>query len=291
MSWKSKLTPYILLIPTFLVIIIFIYWPAAYSFKLSFYQESFFGNKSIFVGLDNFIDLFSDPEYYQAVFTSFIYSFSTVFLTIFIAFLISQLLVQNIPGTRLFRLFIFTPYAISPAIAGTLWSFLLTPTVGYLNYLFMELFGINTDWLTTTPYAFIAVMLATIWKMLPFDLIFYIAGLQSIPDSLLESSMIDGANLWQRMWKIKFPLLSPITFYLFIMNFTTTMFVSFGIIDIMTKGGPFGTTTTMIYKLYLDAFAFQNNGLAAAQSIVMFAVMGVITFIYFHNVEKSVHYQ
>jgi sn-glycerol 3-phosphate transport system permease protein len=291
MSWKSKLTPYLLLIPTFVVIILFIYWPAAYSFKLSFFQESFFGNKSIFVGLDNYTQLFQDPAYYKALLTSFIYSFSTVFLTMFIAFLISQLLVQNVPGTRFFRLFIFAPYAISPAIAGILWSFLLTPTVGYLNYVFMKLFGIDTDWLTTTPYAFIAIMLATIWKMLPFDLIFYIAGLQSIPDSLLESSMIDGANLWQRMWKIKFPLLSPISFYLFIMNFTTTMFTSFGIIDIMTKGGPSGTTTTLIYKLYLDAFTYSNNGSAAAQSVIMFAIMGVITIIYFKGVEKSVHYQ
>lgn len=287
----SKLTPYLLLLPTFAIIITFIYIPAVYSFRLSFYQESFFGNRSIFVGIDNFKELFTDSEYYRVLGTTFVYSFISVFATIFLAFLIAQLLVQDVPGKRIFRMLIFAPYAISPAIAATLWSFLLAPTVGHVNYLFMELFHINVDWLTAAPYAFIAVVIATVWKMLPFDLIFYIAGLQSVPDSILESSMLDGANRWQRMWKIKFPLLTPITFYLFIMNFTTTMFASFGIIDIMTRGGPLGTTTTLIYKLYLDAFAFQNNGSAAAQSIVMFAIMGVITFLYFKNVEKGVHYQ
>jgi sn-glycerol 3-phosphate transport system permease protein len=134
-------------------------------------------------------------------------------------------------------------------------------------------------------------MLASIWKMVPFALIFYIAGLQSIPDSLVESSFIDGANLWQRMWKIKFPLLSPITFYLVIMTITNAMFNSFGIIDVMTKGGPTGDTTTLIYKLYLDAFTYQNTGSAASQSIIMFIIMGVVTFFYFKNVESKVHYQ
>jgi sn-glycerol 3-phosphate transport system permease protein len=137
----------------------------------------------------------------------------------------------------------------------------------------------------------VAVMFASIWKMIPFALIFYIAGLQSIPDSLVESSFIDGANLWQRMWKIKFPLLSPITFYLVIMTITNAMFNAFGIIDVMTKGGPTGDTTTLIYKLYLDAFTYQKTGSAASQSIIMFLIMGVVTFFYFKNVESKVHYQ
>jgi sn-glycerol 3-phosphate transport system permease protein len=153
------------------------------------------------------------------------------------------------------------------------------------------LFGLNVDFLTSSPYALVAVMFASIWKMIPFALIFYIAGLQSIPDSLVESSFIDGANLWQRMWKIKFPLLSPITFYLVIMTITNAMFNAFGIIDVMTKGGPTGDTTTLIYKLYLDAFTYQKTGSAASQSIIMFLIMGVVTFFYFKNVESKVHYQ
>ncbi|MDK2838658.1 MAG: sn-glycerol 3-phosphate transport system permease protein [Thermosipho sp. (in: thermotogales)] len=287
----KKLTPYLLLVPTFLIIILFIYFPAFNSFKLSFFQESFFGDKSIFVGLDNYIDLFTDSEYYKVLRTTFIYSLSSVGITIFLAFLIAQLLVKNLPGTRIFRTLMFSPYAVSPAISATLWSMMFTPTAGLLSYLFQVIFHIDVDWLTTVPYAMIALIAATVWKMLPFDLIFYIAALQNIPDSILESSLIDGASSWTRMWKIKFPLVTPITFYLFIMNFTTTMFSSFGIIDIMTRGGPLGSTTTMIYRLYLDGFAFQDNGLAAAESVVMFGVMSIITYLYFRFVEKGVHYQ
>jgi sn-glycerol 3-phosphate transport system permease protein len=279
-----KFLPYLLLIPTFLVIGIFIYWPAGLSFRLSLFRTSPFGNRELYVGLENFIRLFQNPTYLQAMLTTLIYVGITVFFTILISFLLAQLLNQDIPGTRWFRLFIFAPYAISPAIAGTLWSFLLNPVVGHLNYFFNSLFGLNVDFLTSSPYALIAVMFASIWKMVPFALIFYIAGLQSIPDSLVESSFIDGANLWQRMWKIKFPLLSPITFYLVIMTITNAMFNSFGIIDVMTKGGPTGDTTTLIYKLYLDAFTYQNTGSAASQSIIMFIIMGVVTFFYFKNV-------
>ncbi|SDC94243.1 carbohydrate ABC transporter permease [Geotoga petraea] len=286
-----KFLPYLLLIPTFLVIGIFIYWPAGLSFRLSLFRTSPFGNRELYVGLENFIRLFQNPTYLQAMLTTLIYVGITVFFTILISFLLAQLLNQDIPGTRWFRLFIFAPYAISPAIAGTLWSFLLNPVVGHLNYFFNSLFGLNVDFLTSSPYALIAVMFASIWKMVPFALIFYIAGLQSIPDSLVESSFIDGANLWQRMWKIKFPLLSPITFYLVIMTITNAMFNSFGIIDVMTKGGPTGDTTTLIYKLYLDAFTYQNTGSAASQSIIMFIIMGVVTFFYFKNVESKVHYQ
>lgn len=286
-----KILPYLLLIPTFLIIGIFIYWPAGLSFRLSLFRTSPFGNKELYVGLKNFLDLFQNPAYLQAILVTVIYVVVTVFFTILISFLLAQLLNQDIPGTRWFRLFIFAPYAISPAIAGTLWSFLLNPVVGHLNYFFNSLFGLNVDFLTSSPYALVAVMFASIWKMIPFALIFYIAGLQSIPDSLIESSFIDGANLWQRMWKIKFPLLSPITFYLVIMTITNAMFNSFGIIDVMTKGGPTGDTTTLIYKLYLDAFKYQKTGSAASQSIIMFLIMGVVTFFYFKNVESKVHYQ
>jgi sn-glycerol 3-phosphate transport system permease protein len=286
-----KILPYLLLIPTFLVIGIFIYWPAGLSFRLSLFRTSPFGNRELYVGLENFLDLFQNPVYLQAMLTTLIYVGVTVFFTILISFLLAQLLNQDIPGTRWFRLFIFAPYAISPAIAGTLWSFLLNPVVGHLNYFFNSLFGLNVDFLTSSPYALVAVMFASVWKMVPFALIFYIAGLQSIPDSLVESSFIDGASLWQRMWKIKFPLLSPITFYLVIMTITNAMFNAFVIIDVMTKGGPTGDTTTLIYKLYLDAFTYQKTGSAASQSIIMFIIMGVVTFFYFKNVERKVHYQ
>jgi sn-glycerol 3-phosphate transport system permease protein len=151
--------------------------------------------------------------------------------------------------------------------------------------------GESINWLNQVPYALISIIVSSVWKMLPFSIIFYLAGLQSISESIIESSLIDGANVWQRMWKIKFPMLSPITFYLVIMNITNGMFQSFGIIDIMTRGGPLGSTTTLIYKLYQDAFFFQKTSLAAAESVVLFIIMSFITFLYFRFGEKRVHYQ
>lgn len=286
-----KILPWILLIPTFIVIIIFIYWPAGLSFRLSAYRQAPFGRGEIFVGWRNFENLFNNQEYINAITTTVIYVLVTVSATVLLSFLLAQLLNQKLPGTKLYRLFIFAPYAISPTIAATLWASLLNPVVGHVNYAFMQLFGINVNWITSTPYALYAILFASIWKMLPFGIIFYLAGLQSIPDSVIESSLIDGANVWKRMWKIKFPLLSPITFYIIIMTFISAMFNSFGIIDIMTRGGPRGYTTTMVYKLYLDAFRFNQTGSAAAQTIVLFVIMGIVTFLYFKLTEKKVHYR
>lgn len=286
-----KLTPYFLLIPAFLIIGLFIYWPAVYSFNLSFHRETPFGTRMIYVGLKNFKRLFSSQVYTDSVKVTIAYVTLSVTITVILSLFLAMLLNQKIPAVRLYRTFIFAPYAISPAIAGTLWTFLLNPVVGHVNYFLMKTFGIQVEWLTTKPYAFYAVVLATVWKMMPFDIIFYLAGLQSIPDELLESARIDGASLWKRITKIIVPLLSPITFYLVIMNTITTMFAAFAIIDVMTKGGPANSTTTMIYRLYLDAFAFQRTGKAAAESVILFLIMAVITIFYFRLVEKRVHYQ
>ncbi|PLV56158.1 carbohydrate ABC transporter permease [Thermotoga sp. SG1] len=287
----KKILPYLLLLPTFLIIVLFIYWPAAYSLRLSFYRITPLGNRMVFVGLRNFQRLFQNPEYLNAIKVTVIYVLSSLVLTIFIAFFIALLLNMNLPGNRAFRALIFTPYAISPAIAGVLWSFLLNPVVGHVNYILSKLFGLQVEWLTTKPYALIAVIVATVWKTLPFDIIFYLAGLQDIPQELLEASMVEGANSWTRTWKIVFPLLSPITFYLIIMNLVSFMFSSFAIIDVTTKGGPGNSTTTLIYRLYLDAFAFQKTGPAAAQSVVLFLIMAVVTIFYFKFGERRVHYQ
>jgi len=287
----KKVLPYLLLIPTFIVISLFIYWPAIYSLRLSFYRISPLGNRMVFVGLKNFKRLFENPEYLYSIRITLVYVLASLILTIFLAFFIALLLNMNLPGSRIYRALIFTPYAISPAIAGVLWSFLLNPVVGHVNYILSKLFGLQVEWLTTKPYALIAVIIATVWKTLPFDIIFYLAGLQDIPQELIEASMVEGASAWTRTWRIVFPLLSPITFYLIIMNLVSFMFSSFAIIDVTTKGGPGNFTTTMIYRLYLDAFAFQKTGPAAAQSVVLFVIMAVVTVFYFKFGERRVHYQ
>ncbi|PNR99671.1 glycerol-3-phosphate transporter permease [Petrotoga mexicana DSM 14811] len=290
MKW-GKYTPYLLLAPTLIIIALFIYWPAINSFLMSFYKISPFGDKRIFAGFDNYIKLFENEAYWEALRVTFIYIVTTVIIVIILGYLIAQLLDNKVFGVKIYRTLIFVPYVISFTIGGALWTFMLNPVAGHVNYILSRITGESINWLNQVPYALISIIVASVWKMLPFSIIFYLAGLQSISESIIESSLIDGANVWQRMWKIKFPILSPITFYLVIMNITNGMFESFGIIDIMTRGGPLGSTTTLIYKLYQDAFFFQKTSLAAAESVVLFIIMSFITFLYFRFGEKRVHYQ
>jgi sn-glycerol 3-phosphate transport system permease protein len=190
-----------------------------------------------YIGLKNFTRLFSDVDYIYSVKFTIVYVVITVSITILLSFLIATQLIKKVPGVRLFRTLIFAPYAVSPAIAGALWTFMLNPVVGHISYFFQRTFGIQVEWLTSKPHAFYAIVFASVWKMLPFDMIFYIASIQNVPGEMLESAKIEGAGVMQRTWKIIFPLVSPITFYLVIMNIVTTMFSSFAIIDVMTKGG------------------------------------------------------
>ncbi|MFW6119436.1 MAG: carbohydrate ABC transporter permease [Petrotogales bacterium] len=287
----KKWLPYVLLVPTFLVIVMFIYLPAGDALKTSFYKAAPFGNRQIYVGFRNFLQLLQNEDYLYSVRFTILYVGVSVTLSIFLGFIIAMMLTREVPGTRVFRTFLFSPYAVSPAIAGTLWTFLLNPMVGHVNYIFDSLFGIEVHWLTDKPYAFYAIVFATVWKILPFNMIFYIASIQDVSKNLLEAATIDGASTMTKVWKIVFPLVSPITFYLVIMNIVNTMFKSFAIIDVMTRGGPGGYTTNMIYRLYLDAFVYQKKGPASAQSVIMFAVMFVVTIIYFKFGERRVHYQ
>jgi len=286
-----KWVPYLFILPTFLIISIFIYYPAFNSFYLSFFKVSVFGNRKMFVWFDNYIDLFSDERFVRAFSFTIVFTLVTVVVSVFLAFFIALLLNQKVPGVRLFRTFIFAPYAVSTAVAGALWGFMLNPVVGHVNYLMARLFGVQVNWITTIPYAAYAVIIAAIWKTLPFNIIFYIAGLQSIPDELVEATKLDGANVWTRTWKLTFPLLSPITYYLVIMSIISSMFQSFAIIDVMTRGGPGDYTTNIIYRIYLDGFRFSKTGPASAESVILFLIMIVVTAVYFKFGRKSVHYQ
>ena len=288
---RRKIFPYLLLIPTYLVIVFFIYAPAFEALYNSFFRVSVFGRRKIFVGFQNYLSLFTDKDYLYAVNFTIVYTGVTVVVSIFLSFFLALLLDQKVPGSRIYRTLIFAPYAVSHAVAGALWGFLLNPVVGHVNYLMRIFFGIQTHWLTTTPYAAYSLIFASVWKTLPFNIIFYLAALQSIPTEVLEASIIDGASSWKRVWKIIFPLVSPITFYLVIMSIISATFQSFAIIDVMTKGGPGIYTTNLVYKLFLDGFRFQKIGLASAQNVILFIVMMVITIIYFSYGQRRVHYQ
>ncbi len=291
MNLSRKLVPYFLLIPTLLIIGLFIYYPAVLTLKNSLYRVSPFGNRVFFVGAKNFEALLHSPSYQQEAWTTLIFVAVSITLGLIISLLFSLVLNEKVPGVGIFRTIVFSPYAVSPAIAGMLWSFLLNPVVGYVSYAFLKMFGVQSHWLTTYPSALIAIIIATIWQNLGFNIIFFLSGLQGIPDSYYEAAKIDGAGSVRRFFSITLPLLSPITFYLAIMDIIFTMFSSFGIIDIMTQGGPGNSTTTFIYRLYRDGFIYFNSGMASAESMILILIMGVVTFIYFKFVQRVVHYR
>ncbi len=261
------------------------------TFKLSAYRVSPFGNRIMFIGLKNFKFLFTSQEYAHVLYTTLIFVSVTVGVGLVISLLIALLLNEKVPGIGIFRTLVFAPYAISPAVAGTLWAFLLSPAAGYVSYLFLILFGTQPQWLTSFPLALVSIMIATIWKNLGFNIIFFLAGIQSIPKSYYEAATIDGAGAAKKLFNITIPLISPVTFYLVIMNIIFTTFSVFGTIDIMTQGGPGGTTTTLIYKLYRDGFVNYRTGFASAESIILLAIMAVFTYLYFKFAQRAVHYQ
>lgn len=285
------LVPYLLIIPSMIILILFLYWPTIQSFFLSLYKSAPFGSRVIYSGLDNYKKLFTDPAYLDSLQRSAVFVLITIFGGLAFSLVLSTFLNKKLNGIHIYRTIFFLPYAISPTVSGSLWVFLLNPVAGHVNYVLDLLFGFQVPWLTDGFFAFIAIIIATIWKNMGFNIIFFLAGLQSIPDSVYESAKIDGANSWQIFRKITIPLLSPTTFYLIIMNILFTVFQSFGIIDIMTSGGPAGATNLVIYKLYRDMFVNFRPGLAAAQSVVLLFLVLIITFFHFKYGSKGVHYQ
>jgi sn-glycerol 3-phosphate transport system permease protein len=288
---SQKAVPYLLLTPTMLILILFLYWPSLQSIYLSFYQQAPFGRKKIFNGLGNYFNLFQDSNYLMSIFRSTIFTLITIVLGLFLALILSILLNQDLKGIKFYRVVFFIPYAISATVAGSLWVFILNPVAGQVNYLLDLFFNLQISWLTNTFFAFLAVIMATIWKNIGFNIIFFLAGLQSIPESIYESARIDGANSLTIFRQITVPLLSPTTFYLIIMNIIFSVFESFGIIDIMTQGGPANSTNILIYKLYREMFINFRPGSAAAQTVVLLILVIIVTILHFKYGNNKVHYQ
>jgi sn-glycerol 3-phosphate transport system permease protein len=241
------------------------------------------------VGLENYQRLFTSADYGHSVLVSLEFSIAVVVIGLSIALFLAMLVNQKIHGGRFYRTLLIWPYALSPAVAGIIWLFLLSPTVGLVNYGLDTLFGIKPDW-TGPNLALLMVTATAIWKNLGYNIIFYLAALQSVPGVLLEAAEIDGAGSFQKFWRITFPLLSPTTFFLFTMNMIYSFFSVFGLIDVMTRGGPIGATNILIYNLYQDGFVFFKTGLASAQSIILFVLVIILVLVQFRKGERSVHY-
>jgi len=266
--------PYMLIFPSIAVIVIFLIVPFVQSVKESFFTSTAFGTRTIYVGLQNYIRLFFSPDYRSSVISTLIFSLFVIVIGLSVSLAIAQLLNQKIRGAGFYQIALIWTYALSPAVAGTIWALMFAPATGILPYIVSRLSGgYVLNWMTNGTLALFAVAAAATWKMLGYNIVFFLAGLQNVPNELLEAVRVDGAGPWRAFWSITFPMLSPTTTFLLFVNMLYAFFQVFGLIDIMTQGGPGNATNILVYKLYRDGFIYLNTGYASAQSFVIFLVI------------------
>jgi sn-glycerol 3-phosphate transport system permease protein len=287
--FPNRLLPYLLILPQLAISLIFFYWPAAQALWQSFLVQDAFGLSTEFVWFENYVDLLKTPEYYQAIGVTFAFSALVVFFSLVIGLLLAVMANRNIRGVQIYRTFLIIPYAVAPAVASVLFIFMFQPGLGMIARL-LQRNGIDWNPVLNGTHAMILVVIVAVWNQISYNFLFFLAGLQSIPRSVIEAAAIDGARPARRFWTIVFPLLSPTTFFLIIVNITYAFFNTLGIIDTATGGGPNGATQTLVYKVFLDGKAGADLGGSAAQSVILMIIVVVLTAIQFRYVEKKVHY-
>ena len=287
--FRSGWLPWALLAPQVAVIAVFFFWPAGQALLQSFQQSDAFGTSTEWVGLQNFARLFGDPTYLASFKTTALFSVLVAGLGIAISLLLAVFADRVVRGALAYRTLLIWPYAVAPAVAGVLWLFMFAPSIGIVSYALRSV-GIEWNHLLNSGQAMTLIVLAAVWKQLSYNFLFFLAGLQSIPKSLIEAAAIDGARPWRRFWTIQFPLLSPTTFFLFVINVVYAFFDTFAIVDAATQGGPGKDTAILVYKVYYDGFKALDLGGSAAQSVVLMAIVIALTVVQFRFVEKKVTY-
>ena len=275
--------------PQLTVIAVFFFWPAAQALIQSLQQSDAFGTSVEWVGLENFSNLWHDRGYLASFYTTAIFSSPVAVLGISISLLLAVFADRIVKGALVYTTLLIWPYAVAPAVAGVLWMFMFAPSVGVVSYGLRNL-GFDWNHLLNGTHAMTLVVMAAVWKQISYNFLFFLAGLQSIPKSLIEAAAIDGARPWRRFWTIVFPLLSPTTFFLLVINIVYAFFDTFAIIDAATQGGPGKDTSILVYKVYYDGFKAMDQGSSAAQSVVLMAIVVVLTVVQFRFVEKKVNY-
>ena len=287
--FPNKILPYLLVAPQIVLTVVFFFWPASQALYQSMQREDPFGLKSGFVGLANFRAVLSDETYLHSLQVTVIFSVATALLSMIVALALATAADKVVRGQTLYRTLLIWPYAVAPAVAGMLWLFMFNPAMGTLAYI-LRRNGFAWDPLLNGDQAMVLVIIAAAWKQISYNFLFFVAGLQAIPKSLLEAASIDGARGSRRFWTIVFPLLAPTTFFLLVVNTVYAFFDTFGIIHAVTGGGPAKATETLVYKVYNDGFVNLNLGSSAAQSVVLMVIVIALTAFQFRFVEKRVHY-
>jgi len=288
--FKTRSLPYLLILPQLLITLTFFYWPAAQGVIASFQLSDPFGFRTRFVWFDNFIALFSDPLYLKSIMTTLFFSGSVAFVSIACGLFLASMANRALRFTTLTRTLLIWPYAIAPAISGILWLFLLHPSYGVVAIGLNKWFGLNWNPLLESSHAMLLVVMASAWKNISYNFVFFLAGLQAVPHSLIEAAAMDGASPFRRFWAITFPMLSPTLFFVTVMTIIFSFFESFGIIHAVTQGGPGGSTNILVYKVYQDGFIGLNLGSSSAQSVVLMVLIILITTLQFKYVERKVQY-
>jgi sn-glycerol 3-phosphate transport system permease protein len=287
--FRSAWLPYALLAPQIAVTVVFFFWPAFQAVWFSFQMQDAFGLRTEFVGLQNFEVLFADERYLRSFGTTAIFSSLVAFAGIAISLALATMADRVIRGALAYRTLLIWPYAVAPAVAGVLWAFMFAPSIGIVTYVLRRA-GVDWNWIINGEQAMLLVIIASVWKQISYNFLFFLAGLQSIPRSLIEAAAIDGAGPARRFWTIVFPMLSPTTFFLLVVNIVYAFFDTFGVIDATTQGGPAQATQILVYKVYHDGVKSADLGGSSAQSVILMLIVIVLTAVQFRFVERRVQY-
>jgi len=289
-TFNNRWLPYVLIGPQVIVVLVFFFWPAFDSLRLAVFNTSPFGDRQIFVGLTNFTSLLVSAEYHRSIVNSFIFSLGFTFLGLTVSLFLASLANQKIRGLPFYRTAILWTYGIAPPVAGILWLFIFHPSYGILTYLLSMVTSFEFNWLLKGWVAMLLIIFAATWGHLGYNIAFFLAALQAIPRTVVEAARVDGASGFSLFRHITFPLISPVTFFLFIMNMVFSFFETFGLIHAVTQGGPGDATTIMVYKAYMDGFVNMRMGSSAAQSAILMALVIFMTVLQFRYAEKRVTY-
>ena len=287
--FPSSVLPYLLVAPQIIITLVFFIWPASQAIYQSLLIEDAFGLSTEFVWFENFEVLFSDSQYLEVFIRTGFFSIAVAFLSMSFALILAGFADRVIRGAMFYRTLLIWPYAVAPVLAGALWVFMFNPTLGIVSYA-LEFVGVNWNHYLNGNQAMGLVIMAAAWKQVAYNFLFYLAAMQSIPKSVVEAAAIDGAGPLKRFWTIVFPLISPTTFFLIVINAVYAFFDTFGIIHAVTQGGPAGSTNILVYKVYNDGFVGLDLGGSAAQSVILMVLVIAMTVVQFRYVERKVEY-
>jgi len=288
-AFNERWLPYLLVFPQILITLVFFFWPSGQAIWQSVLLEDSFGGNSRFVFLDNFTRLFGDKDYYASARLTLVFSALVASVGLGVSLLLAVMADRIIRGATAYKAFLVWPYAVAPAVAGVLWGFLFNPSVGIVAWSLAAI-GIEFNYVINGNQALALVVIAAVWNQVSYNFLFFLAGLQAIPKSLIEAAAIDGAGPGRRFWDIVFPLLSPTGFFLLVVNIIYAFFGTFGVVDSLTKGGPAKATEILVFKVYNDGFRGQDLGGSAAQSVILMIVVIALTVVQFRFIERRVHY-